>query len=109
MGARSLGLSSLTVLHAVAGGCRYGFDVIDTTGLQSGTVYRALSRLEERRLLRSRWEAATEALRHKRPRRKYYEVTPKGEKELAATRPQLRALARVPGISGQHRTQEPRS
>jgi PadR family transcriptional regulator PadR len=109
MGTRSLGLSSLTVLHAVAGGCRYGFDVIDTTGLQSGTVYRALSRLEERRLLRSKWEAAGEALKHKRPRRKYYEVTPKGEQELAATRPQLQALARVPGIGGQHRTQGHRS
>jgi PadR family transcriptional regulator PadR len=103
MGTRSLGLSTLTVLHAIAGGCRYGFDVIDATGLQSGTVYRALSRLEGLRLVTSKWEAASEALREKRPRRKYYEVTSRGEQELTATRKQLRALTKAPGVGGRQR------
>jgi DNA-binding PadR family transcriptional regulator len=98
MSPRNLGLSTLTVLHSVFGGCRYGFDVIDATGLQSGTVYRALSKLEERGLLRSQWEPANEALREKRPRRKYYEVTPSGEAELIASREQLLTLVKLAGI-----------
>jgi DNA-binding PadR family transcriptional regulator len=100
MSPRNLGLSTLTVLHSVYGGCRYGFDVIDATGLQSGTVYRALSKLEERGLLRSQWEPAGDALREKRPRRKYYEVTPNGEAELAVSREQLLTLAKLAGIGG---------
>ena len=99
MSPRNLGLSTLTVLHSIAGGYRYGFDVIDATGLQSGTVYRALSRLEEDGLLKSKWEPANDALREKRPRRKYYQVTARGEQELATTRQQLLALTKVAGIS----------
>ena len=34
------------VLHALANGVRHGFDVIDATGLASGTVYPILRRLE---------------------------------------------------------------
>ena len=34
------------VLHALASGVRHGFDVIDATGLPSGTVYPILRRLE---------------------------------------------------------------
>ena len=101
MSPRNLGLSTLTVLHAVYGGCRYGFDVIDSTGLQSGTVYRALSKLEERGLLRSQWEPAGDALREKRPRRKYYEVTSSGEEELISSREQLLTLAKLAGIGDQ--------
>jgi DNA-binding PadR family transcriptional regulator len=100
MSPRNLGLSTLTVLHAVSGGCRYGFDVIDATSLQSGTVYRALSKLEERGLLRSQWEPANEALREKRPRRRYYEVTSRGEAELVTSRKQLLTLAKLAGIDG---------
>ncbi|KPJ88798.1 MAG: hypothetical protein AMS18_13145 [Gemmatimonas sp. SG8_17] len=109
MSPRNLGLSSLTVLHAVARGCRHGFDIIDATGLQSGTVYRALSRLEARGLLRSEWEAARVALEEKRPRRKYYEVTSRAEQELAAARRRLLPLTRVPSISGQREAGHKRS
>jgi PadR family transcriptional regulator, regulatory protein PadR len=41
-----------------------------------GTLYKALSRLEEFGLLTSRWEAATAA--EGRPRRRLYELTGKG-------------------------------
>ncbi len=109
MSPRSLGLSTLTVLHAVAQGCRHGFDIIDATALHSGTVYRALSRLEERGLLRSQWESARVALREKRPRRKYYEVTSHAEQELAAARRRLLALTRVTRISEQHPAEHRRS
>ena len=35
------------IIHAVGAGHRYGFDVMDATGLASGIVYPALSRLED--------------------------------------------------------------
>src|SRR5688572_19862296 len=38
--------SSALVLQAIASGYRYGFDVMDVTGLPSGTVYPALRKLE---------------------------------------------------------------
>jgi hypothetical protein len=42
----------------VARGHRYAFDVLEQTGLTSGTVYPALERLEGLGLARSRWEDA---------------------------------------------------
>jgi hypothetical protein len=39
--------STAVILQAVANGYRYGFDVIDITGLPGGTVYPALRRLED--------------------------------------------------------------
>jgi PadR family transcriptional regulator PadR len=41
---RRLSITAVSVLHAIADGYQYGFDVIDQTGLPSGTVYPALSR-----------------------------------------------------------------
>lgn len=94
MPSRSLGTSTLAVLAAVAQGVRYGFDVMDRTGLQSGTVYRALGRLEELGLLASDWEDAAVALAEKRPRRRYYVIRPDGSAELVRAEASLRALAR---------------
>ena len=91
---RSLGTSTLAVLAAVAQGVRYGFDVMDRTGLQSGTVYRALGRLEELGLVASDWEDSAVALAEKRPRRRYYVITADGSAELARAEASLKALAR---------------
>jgi len=44
---RLLSFAVVQVLHALASGYQYGFDVIDVTGLPSGTVYPALGRLED--------------------------------------------------------------
>jgi DNA-binding PadR family transcriptional regulator len=85
-----LGDAALLVLAAVARGCPFGFDIIDETGLKSGTVYRALSRLEELKLLKASWEDPKLALSEKRPRRCYYELTEKGRVELATARARLR-------------------
>ena len=104
---RSLGFSTISVLAAVSNGFRHGFDIIDTTSLQSGTVYRALSRLEERGLLRSKWEPASIAVREKRPRRKYYVVTPAGERELAEAREKFAALGRM--VAQAEQTSVPRT
>lgn len=66
------------ILHAVGAGHRYGFDIMDATGLASGTVYPALRRLERASLLRGRWEDAPDAQRGGRPQRRLYELTPAG-------------------------------
>lgn len=66
------------VLYAVFRGIRHGFDIIDATGLPSGTVYPILRRLEEGGLLRSDWEPVQVARNEQRPPRRYYRVTGPG-------------------------------
>jgi DNA-binding PadR family transcriptional regulator len=66
------------VLHALANGLRHGFDVIDATGLASGTVYPILRRLEREALVSASWEDAAIAQAEQRPPRRYYEVTAAG-------------------------------
>ena len=63
------------VLYALDRGSRHGFDIIDATGLRSGTVYPLLRRFEDARLVRSKWEPVHVARAENRPPRKYYELT----------------------------------
>lgn len=78
-----LSLSATVVLQAIANGYGYGFDVMDATGLPSGTVYPALRRMEASGLVRSAWEDAAIAQQEQRPPRKYYEITRSGQLALA--------------------------
>src|SRR5688572_21128652 len=78
-----LSLSATVILQAVGNGYQYGFDIMDVTGLPSGTVYPALRRLEEADLVVSKWERHEIAQRELRPPRKYYEMTRPGEAALA--------------------------
>jgi PadR family transcriptional regulator, regulatory protein PadR len=71
------------VLQALARGFHYGFDIMDATGLPSGTVYPILRRLDREGLLKSTWEKQAAALREQRPPRRYYEITASGEGMLA--------------------------
>lgn len=96
MSPRSLGTATIAVLQALSDGHRYGFEVIECTGLASGTVYPALATLTRRALVRSRWESADQAHADGRPRRRYYELTMAGEAELREARARLRAL----GLAG---------
>jgi DNA-binding PadR family transcriptional regulator len=66
------------VLQALLDGRHHGFDVMEATGLPSGTVYPILRRLDSEGLVRSRWEEDSVAHRELRPRRRYYELTPGG-------------------------------
>ena len=75
--------STAVILQAVANEYRYGFDVIDITGLPGGTVYPALRRLEDAGHLTSTWEKEGIARAEPRPPRKYYELTTKGKSQLA--------------------------
>jgi DNA-binding PadR family transcriptional regulator len=81
------------VLEALAGGYHHGFDVMDATGLPSGTVYPVLRRLELEGLVRSRWEKAERAQREGRPPRRYYELLGAADPWLAAARERYRVLA----------------
>jgi PadR family transcriptional regulator, regulatory protein PadR len=71
------------VLQALARGFHYGFDIMDATGLPSGTVYPILRRLDREGLLKSTWEKPATAHREQRPPRRYYEITASGEAMLA--------------------------
>lgn len=89
---RALSLSAVAVLDAIAQRIRHGFDIMDHTRLPSGTVYPILGRLERDGYVRSRWEAATTAVREKRPPRRYYEITAAGVKVLAHSIEHYRTL-----------------
>lgn len=87
------------VLLACAQGGGYGFDIIDLTGLPSGTVYPILRRLEHAGFLRSRWEAVRVARQEQRPPRRYYHLSGTGATlvhEVARDNPRLVAALRGP-------------
>jgi DNA-binding PadR family transcriptional regulator len=91
----NLSLGAVMVLHALARGCGYGFDVMEETGLSSGTAYPALDRLERLGFARSEWEDARIAREEKRPPRRYYRITPEGARELQVALERYRSLAPV--------------
>ena len=82
------------VMLAVSRGVCYGFDIMEASGLQSGTVYPILRRLEAAGMVRSRWEAVGNARDEQRPPRRYYQMTGAGHRELHD------ALDRFPGLGG---------
>jgi len=92
---RLLSYQAVAVLHAVASGVPYGFQIIDETGLTSGTVYTSLGRLERDGYLRSRWEDARTAHEDKRPPRRYYSITAHGERVLHDSLARFHALEPV--------------
>jgi len=89
---RRLSFTAFSVLYAMANGHRYGFDIMDATGLASGTVYPVLGRLERDGLVTSRWEDETRATSQGRPARRYYEVSGEGR---AALREAVDMLGRI--------------
>lgn len=91
--ARPPSTATVQVLRALVEGSGYGFDVMDATGLPSGTVYPILSRLERDGHVRSRWEDAELAREEKRPPRKYYRVTEDGRRLLSEALARFRSLA----------------
>ena len=93
-------LPTTLVLQALARGHHHGFDVMDATGLPSGTVYPMLRRLEREGLVRAAWEDALVAQREQRPPRRYYELTAAGEAALAAGRSRFRMPKDVPRARG---------
>ncbi len=97
---KDLSLGTVMVLHSLARGCIYGFDIMEETGLTSGTIYPALERLEELGLAKSKWESAKVAHLEKRPPRRYYNITMRGEEVLLAAMNRYRSLAPIEFRSG---------
>jgi DNA-binding PadR family transcriptional regulator len=100
--APSLTSATALVLDALARGHRHGFDILDATGLPSGTVYPILRRLEEDGLAASKWEDAGRAQREQRPPRRNYELT------LAGRALAEQARARYPMLAGLPARAKPR-
>ena len=94
----ALSFGSAAILHAIAGGSRFGFDIMQATGLTSGTVYPTLERLEARGYLKSKWEDAAEAHSAGRPARRYFTLTAPGATALRAALAKYRALRPLPGF-----------
>lgn len=101
---KGLGLAALKVLQAIDGGCRYGLDIIQATGLPSGTVYPALSRHERDGFVRSSWEDVATAAKDRRPARRYYRMTAEGRRAIDTA---LSELGAVPAQRARVRRQEP--
>ena len=89
---RRLSITAVCVLQAIASGYQYGFDIIDQTGLPSGTVYPALGRLEQDGLLKSAWENDRDAHAEGRPARRYYKLTAPGVTALSEAASFYRSL-----------------
>jgi PadR family transcriptional regulator len=97
-----LGFGTVAIMQALAADRRFGFDIMDATGLTSGTVYPALERLEDLGYVRSHWEAEAVARREARPARRYFELTRSGRQALAeaeARYPAFGAARRAAGKS----------
>lgn len=92
---RALSAPTVAVLRALAEGANYGFDVMDATGLPSGTVYPVLSRAEERGHVVAQWEDPEAHRREGRPARKYYRLTREGREALEDALNRFRALGRA--------------
>ncbi len=92
---KDLSLGTVLVLHALARGREYGFDIMEDTGLTSGTIYPALDRLETLGFAASEWEDPRAAQEEKRPPRRYFHITPLGQEALAVALDRYRSLAPV--------------
>ena len=95
------------VLAAVHAGHRYGFDVMDVTGLPDGTVYPILRRLEDRGALEAKWESEAVAHSDRRPARRYYSVTDTGEEAVSIALERYPILARSFGSASIHGSPDP--
>ncbi len=92
MGHKYLSYTMALILQALDNGYRYGFEVMQITGLASGTIYPALRRMEDALLIKSKWEKQSIAQAEQRPARKYYEVTKAGRTVLIEARSRFRLL-----------------
>jgi PadR family transcriptional regulator, regulatory protein PadR len=74
--------STIKVLQALVeapADSHYGYALMRTTGLKSGSLYPILERLEHAGWVDSQWEAIDEQ-REGRPPRRYYQLTALGQR-----------------------------
>jgi len=77
------------VLKALILGRQYGFEIMDLTGLPSGTVYPILRSFERNGWAISMWESDGSAREEGRPRRRTYRLTSTGRAALGAAEERL--------------------
>jgi PadR family transcriptional regulator PadR len=80
------GVLELCILSVLSEGEKYASEILDTLKsnkmlVVEGTLYPLLTRLKNDNLLKYRWEESLSG-----PPRKYYELTPDGEKTLEELR-----------------------
>ncbi|MEO6236896.1 MAG: PadR family transcriptional regulator [Vicinamibacterales bacterium] len=95
----ALSYGSAAILHSIADGHQFGFDIMSATGLTSGTVYPALDRLESAGYLQSKWESDAIARADGRPARRYFTLTAAGAKALRGALEKYKALRPLTGFS----------
>ena len=83
------------VLQALSRGSHYGFDIMDATGLPSGTIYPALRRLESLGFVTSSWEDDEAAKKAGRPRRRNYQLSKAGREQLSEAETRYRAVSKL--------------
>ena len=71
--------SAALILKALSLGYCFGFEIMEITGLPSGTVYPALRRLERDKLVDSHWESDADAEARGHPPRRYHTITAAGK------------------------------
>lgn len=59
---------------------QWGYELMKSSGVRSGVLYPILQRMLDAGWLVDGWEDSAES--HKRPRRRYYEVTELGKRQL---------------------------
>jgi PadR family transcriptional regulator, regulatory protein PadR len=87
--------TGVLILQALAQGYKFGFDIMQVTGLPSGTIYPALRRLESLDFVTSDWEKDVNARKEGRPRRRYYTLTPMGRRQLKESEARIQAVGRL--------------
>jgi PadR family transcriptional regulator, regulatory protein PadR len=92
----------LRVLVADPAAPHYGYDLMKTTRLPSGTLYPMLARLQQEGLVESQWENQRPDAGG-RPPRKYYRLTAEGVRAVRLE------LAAAPAPSGRTRQAAARS
>lgn len=92
-GPAKLSHSAALVLKALSLGYHFGFDILQATGLPSGTIYPALRRLERDGLASSQWEDEKYAAEQQRPSRRYYRITASGKRAAATATERYPLLA----------------
>ena len=83
------------ILQALATGRRHGFQIMEVSGLPSGTVYPVLRRLERELAVESAWEDEETARAAGRRTRRVYHLTESGQLLAQRARQRLADTARV--------------
>ncbi len=87
--------STALILQALATGRRHGFQIMEGSGLASGTVYPVLRRLEREKAVESEWEDQEAASAAGRRVRRVYQLTESGQRLAELGRQRLADTARV--------------